>query len=74
MNIGYYDYEELAKAALASNATQTDIDSLGKWFELFGASDWNGECYTIDSKRNLFPVYVEVEPYEFEIVGYEIRY
>ena len=72
MNISYYDYEELAAKALETNAT-ADLEALGEWFNQYGRDYWNGECYTIDSSHDLFPIYEEVEEDDFQIVGYEIR-
>ena len=69
-----YSYNELEAKALSPEATQTDIDNLGKWFELHGLMFWNGEYYEINSNNRLYPVYRETEPDEFELVrSYEIR-
>ena len=35
-----YDYEELKNKALAQNATQEDINTLGEWFEQYGGNYW----------------------------------
>lgn len=70
---GYYDYDELAERALSADATQSDIDALGKWFECYGSSYWNGEYYEISDSRRLFPIYVEDEDEQYTITGYEIR-
>lgn len=70
--MSYYDYQELAAAALADYAPQSAIDALGNWFERYGTMYWNGECYTVDDKNSisLYPVYRELGEDEFELVGY----
>ena len=69
----YYDYKDLERKALLPGAAQEDIDALGEWFEQFGSSYWNGECFKIDSTRALFPIYREVAEDEYEITGWEVR-
>lgn len=70
--MSYYDYPELAAAALADNAPQGAIDALGDWFERHGTMCWTGECYNVDDKKNisLYPVYRELGEDEYELVGY----
>lgn len=72
-NFGRYDYEELRAAAIRTNATQKDINTLGEWFNSYGESYWNGEYYDMDDGLRLYPVSEEVETDVFEVVGYEIR-
>lgn len=73
MKINRYSYAELRERATAADATQTDIDSLGKWFELYGNDDWNGEYYDADG-ISIYPVIVwDDEMDHGETVGYEIR-
>lgn len=68
-----YSYKELLAASTAPGAQQIDVDTLGAWFEAFGASYWNGECYDADG-RDLFPVYGKPnEDGDVEISGYELR-
>ena len=67
-----YAYEDLKNKALDANATQKDIDQLGKWFEQYGDSFWNGEVYNIDETHNLKPIYTEVAEDEFKLSHYEI--
>lgn len=55
--MGYYDYERLRDKALDSQATNKDINELGKWFEEFGRAFWNGRCFRVDSHHYLLPVY-----------------
>ena len=45
MKIWKEQYQELEHEALSAGATQEDINRLGKWFELYGESYWNGEFY-----------------------------
>lgn len=71
--MNYYSYEELVSKALSPAATQEDVNELGEWFQQHGMMYWNGECFTIDSKRDLYPIYKEVDEDEFEVVGYEVR-
>lgn len=67
----YYRYEELLEKATGDQATQEDIDLLGKWFELFGSRYWNGEFYDADGQR-LAPIIVVDEETDIgEIVRYE---
>lgn len=73
MKINRYNYVELRERATAADATQNDIDSLGKWFELYGNDDWNGEYYDADGIR-LYPIIEwDDETDTGEIVRYEIR-
>lgn len=67
-----YSFEELAAAATKSDATQEEINALGEWFERYGMGYWNGTCWDVDGKNDLYlsPVYREVEADEFECVGY----
>lgn len=65
-----YDYKELCEKALAFNATQEDINALGEWFERYGMSYWNGECFHVDADHDLYPIHKEVGYEEFETVGY----
>lgn len=70
MNIGYYDYTELSAAALRTESEE-DLNRLGEWFNLYGASYWNGEKYEIDSTHFLRPIYREIND-GFEVTGYEL--
>lgn len=70
--ISRYDYKKLREKALSATATQEDIDNLGKWFELFGETYWNGEYYDADGAE-IWPVYKKISEDDFELVGYEIR-
>ena len=67
--VGYYDYEELRKAA--GSGKSEDINRLGEWFSLFGARYWNGEYYDADG-LGIYPVYQEIDETgdSFEVVGY----
>lgn len=71
--MGCYDYEELRAAALASDATQADIDALGEWFQQHGMAHWNGEYFDADDGLRVYPVYRETAPDEYELTGYEIK-
>lgn len=70
--VGEYNYKDLEEAAVKFGATQDEINALGQWFELYGASYWNGECWTVDEKQDLhlYPIYRELGDDEAEIVGY----
>lgn len=74
MNANYYDYNELAAAAL-ENPTTENLAALGEWFEQNGMDYWNGECWEIDSNHSLYPVYkcIDEENEEYECIGYEVR-
>lgn len=63
-------YNELKEKALAFNATQEDINALGEWFERYGMSYWNGECFRVDADHNLYPIHKEIGYDEYELVGY----
>lgn len=67
-----YAYQELAAAAMKIDATQEEINALGEWFEHYGMSYWNGNCWTVDEKKDicLARVFKEVDEDEFECVGY----
>lgn len=67
-----YQYQELAAAAMKSNATQEEIDALGEWFQQYGMCDWNGSSWIVDEKNDIriAPVYKQVDEDEFELVGY----
>ena len=67
-----YAYEELVAAATAPDATREAVNALGEWFEQCGRMYWNGSCYEVDEKEDIYlaPIYQEVEEDEFEIVGY----
>lgn len=69
-NYDLYDYNELKEKALASDATQEDINALGEWFSRHGISYWNGECFHVDSDHNLYPIQKEIGYDEYELVGY----
>lgn len=66
----FCNYKELAKKALAFNATQEDINALGEWFSRHGMSHWNGECFHVDADHDLYPIHKEVGYDEYELVGY----
>ena len=69
-----YGYAELLKKATAPDAEQIDIDTLGEWFQAYGASYWNGECFDIDGVTAIYPVQEFDEETDcWEITGYEIR-
>lgn len=75
--MAYYDYDsdrykfqELYEKALASDATQEDINALGEWFNRYGEHEWNGECYHIDASHGLYPIYKEVDYDDYECIGY----
>ena len=40
-----YSFDELLSKAIAPNAQQSDIDTLGECFADYGADYWDGECY-----------------------------
>ena len=67
-----YSYRELRAAALAPEAAQADIDTLGAWMEQYGTDSWNGETYDIDDGKRLRPIYKQTSDDSFEITGYEI--
>lgn len=67
---GSYNYKEICEKALASDATQEDINALGEWFERYGRSGWNGECWTVDAYHDLYPIHKEIGYDEYEVVGY----
>ena len=69
MNISRYDYEDLEKRATAPGAAQLDINNLGRWYELYGDSFWNGEFYNHNGKK-LYPIYKQIASDEWEIIGY----
>ena len=67
------DYDKLVQKALSAEATQGDLEALWNWFSEYGRKYWNGECYDIDGRRGLYPVYEQADEDEFQITGYEIR-
>ncbi len=73
MRIWKERYQELEKAALSSDATQEDINALGKWFELYGERYWNGEYYRVTEDVRIVPVDVEDEDGDFHRTGWELR-
>lgn len=71
--MSYYDYCALEKAALEKE-TPENISALAEWFECFGDDFWNGECWTINNEKSLYPVYQHDEKSDqFELIRYEIR-
>jgi len=74
-NDSYYEYDALLEKAMSAEATQTDIDALGNWFENWGNDFWNGEYFEIDKDHRLYPVYEEIENEDgtFDLKGFEIR-
>lgn len=68
-----YDYAELV-AALDREESEQNLRALGEWFQRYGGSYWDGECWTIDeeSDRHLYPISRLMDGYEdqFETVGY----
>ena len=73
MAIWKEQYLELEKAALSAEATKEDINRLGKWFELYGESYWNGEYYNIDGDHRLYSIDEEDEDGDFRHIGWEVR-
>lgn len=73
-----HGYAEHRERALRPEGTQKDIDTLGKWFSLYGEIYWNGECYDADGVL-VYPVWEEgldedgIGNGSFTCVGYEIR-
>lgn len=70
--ISEYNYRELAAEAIRTESPEALV-ALGEWFQTFGNSSWNGECWTIDGDRRLFPIYEEDADGGFDVTGYEIR-
>ena len=73
MRIWKERYQELEKAALSADATQEDINALGKWFELYGESYWNGEYYRVTEDVRIVPIDTEDEDGDFHRIGWELR-
>lgn len=72
MSINYYSYKELREKSVSADATQSDIDALGEWFQQYGSRFWNGEVYDADGFV-LRPVQVYDEDSDtWETTGYEI--
>ena len=55
----------------SADATQEDINNLGRWFLLYNPY-WNGEYYDADGVE-VWPVYKQISDDDFELVGYELR-
>lgn len=69
----YYSYRELRERLDAPDCEQTDIDTLGAWFDEFYMSEWDGEYYDADGLR-LFPVYQYDEARDqYDLVHFEAR-
>ena len=68
-----YDYKEIREKAIRPEATEQDINALGKWMEQYGDRFWNGEYWDVEAGLRLFPVVVETAPGEYETKWYEIR-
>lgn len=70
-----YDFPELLSAATAPDATQVDLNNLGKWFQHYGMEYWNGEYFDVDGKGTLclYPINVEVDEDWWYLAGYELR-
>ena len=68
-----YAYDELLQAAQSPASTPADLDRLGEWFDRFGAQYWTGECYKLEDGKNLWPIWKETAPDEWERVGWSIR-
>lgn len=73
MKIWKEQYQELEKAALSADATQEDINRLGKWFELYGETYWNGEYYHVTDDIRIVPIDIEDEDGDFHRTGWELR-
>lgn len=73
MKIWKEQYQELEHKALSTDATQEDINALGKWFELYGDSYWNGEFYDVDGRHQLLPIDIEDEDGDFHRTGWKLR-
>lgn len=71
---GMYSYQELLEKAMAPDAEQIDIDTLGEWFQTYGMTYWNGERFDIDGFHSIRPVQV-YDYYDdcWITTGYEIR-
>lgn len=67
-----YAYKELVAAATKHGATQEDINALGEWFEQYGMRYWNGSCWEVDGKNDIYLAQImkEVAEDEFEVIGY----
>lgn len=68
----YYDYKELEIKAL-ENPTKENLANLWKWFEQWGTSYWNGECYQVNQHYGLYPVFKITIDDDFEIVDYLLK-
>ena len=67
------NYADLRAAALRPAATNEDLMNLGRWFESYGETYWNGEYYDADGAR-LFPIIEwDEETEQGATVGYELR-
>lgn len=69
-----YSYQELRAAAIAPEAQQIDVDTLGEWFRLYGGTSWNGEYYDADDGLRLYEIVAwDDETDQGEVTGYEFR-
>lgn len=68
------EYRELRVAALSPVATAGDRLALYEWMEQNCMSDWNGECFDIDDRYELWPVYDDDEAEDAELIDAEVRY
>ena len=73
MSIWKEQYPELEAAALSADATEEDINALGKWFELFGETYGNGEYYNVDGDYRLYSIDEEDDDGDFHRIGWELR-
>ena len=79
----YYNYNELKQKALKKNASQEDVNALGRWFEAHGHQYWNGKAFLVEKDLFLKPVYKPVydndakelseslKPVQQTIIGFE---
>lgn len=72
ISMNEYNYKELEAAAIKFDATQEEISALGEWFERYGRCYWNGECWNVDEKKDLYlyPIYHDTGDDSVEVVGY----
>lgn len=71
MFINRYCFTEYLTDAL-NRRDKKSMDKLVEWCERYGNNDWNGECYALDGKIGLKPIYEYDEKNdEYTLVNWE---
>lgn len=68
-----YSYSDILAKAEVEGASSVDVNALGEWFEDYGYTYWNGECFECGGLR-VYRIYGKPNKWgDYPIIGYEFR-